>query len=517
MNHIFKTIHIDNIVVNILNPRYEPQEDELKEMVLILESGKINALIKDISIYGLDPSENLIVTYDEEVGAFIADEGNRRITAVKLFNNPEVIPNFIQNREKFINNINKIKEDSQINNIQYVNCVIIDSEDTKNHFIELKHTGLNGGAGRLKWDTDSQYRFQSGDEYKKYLISFLKEIYPNLPQNFGLTTIDTRILSDPDIRKAIGITLDKKKPEIRLENELSKAKIRFIIKGLLLKNFNVNTFRNKGDRLNFIEQYLSNPDNFINEYNNNIESTEAQLVFDLEDKEIITTPEKKEKQNSTQNTQQININSSIIDSIKPDNGISTEDKPTENSTNSKDTEVTKKVSNKQTDMKRQYEKRQTQPIKREYPFKGINFNGNNFGISQSLFELHNINIKLFKLASTILFRTLFECTLQEYILAMEIDIKTKKHAHIKSLSLDSLLQAIVEPSNGNFKELEKANREVARILKEANQKRDSDELNTVAHGNLREPSVEALWDIERRWYYAIKIMINDINRVQQEM
>ncbi|MGG3939535.1 hypothetical protein [Anoxybacillus kestanbolensis] len=257
MAYKFKTINIDKIHVNILNPRYEPQEDELKEMDLIVSQGKILELIKDIAQYGLDPSENLIVSYDEKLGVYVADEGNRRVTAVKILNDPDITPHFTKNRDKFIRQVKKIKEKFSYSNIKEINCVIIDDEGIKHHFIELKHTGENKGAGRLNWDTESKVRFQSTDAFRKYLLEFLKGIHPEIRDNFGLTTIE-RIISDPDMRDAIGLTMDRKNQKITLINDNSKQKLYFILDGLLTKKFNVNTFRHKKDRQKFAQEYLLN-------------------------------------------------------------------------------------------------------------------------------------------------------------------------------------------------------------------------------------------------------------------
>lgn len=155
-------------------------------------------------------------------------------------------------------------------------------------------------------------------------------------------------------------------------------------------------------------------------------------------------------------------------------------------------------------------KRQPAPLNRRYPFEGINYEGRIIGISQTLYELHTINIKRFPFSSTVLIRTLLECTIQEYITNKDINIKVNGNRTIKDLSIAALLGACSNPSNGNFTQLKKENALVARILNESNNLNDHDELNLVTHGNYREPSSHALWSIERRWYAAVEIMLNEI-------
>src|SRR5699024_7321022 len=100
--YIRKTINIDEIIVNILNPRYEPQSDEQEEIRLILSGNnqkKILNLMRDIAKYGTDPSDSVIVDYDEELKGYVSKEGNRRTTALKLYKEPELTPLNIEKRD----------------------------------------------------------------------------------------------------------------------------------------------------------------------------------------------------------------------------------------------------------------------------------------------------------------------------------------------------------------------------------------------------------------------------------
>jgi len=63
---INKLIKIKDIHINLLNPRYIEQETEEHEMEQIIENGDLEKLMKDIAQFGLDPSENLLLSYDDE-------------------------------------------------------------------------------------------------------------------------------------------------------------------------------------------------------------------------------------------------------------------------------------------------------------------------------------------------------------------------------------------------------------------------------------------------------------------
>ncbi|MGG3965010.1 hypothetical protein [Heyndrickxia faecalis] len=496
----FKIINVDDIVVNILNPRYEPQISEIEAMDLIINNGKILELMHDIVKYGLDSSENLVVSYDKDLEAYISEEGNRRITAIKLLNDPELTPTFTINRDNFINKIRKMKKDYNYKKITEVNCVIFDDQEKMKHFIELKHTGDNNGAGRINWKAENRYRYKEKTvPFKAYLVDYLSEMFPKYTGSFNISTIEIRILGDPAMRAAMDMIVKKKPPLIKFYSKEGYARFHFIVNGLMNETFTVRDFYYKDDRINFIDKYFSDKQLFKED----LFIPEKLNTFDISIK----------KENKKDN---------VINAIGSRNHLNKERLKSENTGTHQEKlpldikeEVIPNISEdeieKNRSTKRTYNKRQKEREQREYPFKGINYKGDNIGISQSLFELHRINVKDFKLATTFLIRTLLECTIQEYIIFNNIEIKIKNSTPVKQLSIDSLLKECSDKSKVNFKSLEKTDRVVARIIFEAHQKRDADELNMVSHGNFREPSVDSIWDIERRWYSAIKIMIEDIS------
>jgi hypothetical protein len=474
MSSQYKEIDVNLLQINMLNPRFEPQNDELTEMQLLINEGKLLALIKDIAQYGIDPSDIPIVTFDSEKKLYIAEEGNRRILAIKILNDPEIIPVSLKNRKSFIESVNNVKKEFSIDKINSITCVLINNEKVRRHFIELKHTGENEGAGRINWDTESKYRFDS-NPFKSYLIDILTEMFPDNKEPFNLSTIDQRILTDPDMRSAMGMTVDRHIPSISFSSEEGLNRFRFIVQGLISKKFNVGDFYYKQNRIDFINKY----------FNDTKSSDDMDISIENDQ------PEEFEETNEP----------SVIIEVSKTSEIKTKTTKYDSDPNDSNDEESTKLNTK----------KQASPTSRNYPFQGINYNGSHSGIARSLYELHRISIKSFSLASTMLMRTFLECTLQEYILCKNLNLKIPDNQNIKSLSIQNLLNVCVNRGNQNFKLLKDSNSVVARIIDEANSKRDYDELNIVTHGNYREPSEYALWDIERRWYSAVEIMIREIS------
>jgi len=91
-------ILLSKLKLDTANPRH-PEFESQREIIEWMTSGsgrigeKLLALAKDIAGIGLNPADRVMVVRDDkEKGQFIVLEGNRRLTAVKLLNDPHVAP-----------------------------------------------------------------------------------------------------------------------------------------------------------------------------------------------------------------------------------------------------------------------------------------------------------------------------------------------------------------------------------------------------------------------------------------
>lgn len=87
-------IKIDNLKFDKDNPRLPQKlignEQEADVIDYMLRNGNILELMKSIAETGYSDAEPLLVVQDEADGKYIVVEGNRRLTAIKLLNNPEL-------------------------------------------------------------------------------------------------------------------------------------------------------------------------------------------------------------------------------------------------------------------------------------------------------------------------------------------------------------------------------------------------------------------------------------------
>jgi hypothetical protein len=204
-----KTIKINTLLLDLDNSRFPETPESQREAIILMvniQGDRIVSLARDIVENGLDPSENIIV-YQSTDKKLVVMEGNRRLTALKLLNHPNLIPKN--------NTTNKIKKILQTNPDipDSLNCVVFTDENKYEHWINLKHTGANNGAGRVQWtgqEVDRHKANHGNTSYGNQLLSLIaKEVtIPNSiktnTQKLYITNIN-RLLDDPDVRKSLSL------------------------------------------------------------------------------------------------------------------------------------------------------------------------------------------------------------------------------------------------------------------------------------------------------------------------
>ncbi|MBT2772756.1 hypothetical protein J7J47_11015 [Halomonas sp. ISL-60] len=258
-------IDISLLKLDLNNPRFpvapESQREAIKLMVE-LQGDKIVNLAQDIVENGLDPSERLIV-FKDELDSYVAAEGNRRLTALKLLSQPDLVgENNVSRKIKKIVKAN-VKIPTRLE------CSIYDEGEDYSHWVSLKHTGENQGVGRVRWtgQESDRHRAQNGStSFGNQLLKFLHD-EKSIPNEISLKTRDlkitnlNRLLSDPQFREGLGL-------EVLLggvvycnehKNNLVE-KVLTVVSVMLEKDdrgkysFTVDRIKLKSDRRDFIEQ-----------------------------------------------------------------------------------------------------------------------------------------------------------------------------------------------------------------------------------------------------------------------
>ena len=213
-----QSILISDLSVSSFNPRFDPVQDQDQAIQLMLnqESEGIKKLAEDIVKHGINPTKRLAVC--SENGKFIALEGNRRIVALKLLNNPSISQD--KKLRTFFAGLRK-----KYRAPQKVMCVVFKNHDAAKHWIELEHTGRNEGAGVDPWDPIQKDRFLGIPSKRVQILDYVGDKIDS--SKVDKSSLD-RLISTPLIRKTIGIlfqndNLKEIKPKSEIIKNLTKV------------------------------------------------------------------------------------------------------------------------------------------------------------------------------------------------------------------------------------------------------------------------------------------------------
>jgi len=229
MNYKYEKVNISSIQLDRENPRFPPVDTERDAIMAMLDEqgDKLLILATDIVHYGLDPSKRLIVF--KEKGQHIDGDGNRRMTALKILETPDLIK-----KHKLYLKFKKLSQ-KQIVKIDLVECVVFKSREAIKHWIEINHGGELEGRGQVQWNPEQKERFNgtksTGLMAKEALLN-AKLISDDEFNLVNLTTL-SRLLDSRPGQKALSI--EKKKGNVQFNDMSALQTIYSDLKGIHVK------------------------------------------------------------------------------------------------------------------------------------------------------------------------------------------------------------------------------------------------------------------------------------------
>lgn len=174
---MISVLTLAKIKLYLNNPRLPKTESEQEALYRLIsdQNRKLVQLAKDIVIHKLSELDVIAVFPDtEEDGYFRVAEGNRRITALKLLQNPDLI------KEKFpaLASEFALISGRETFDYEHITVSIFASEKDPQliHFLQVRHIGEMGGIGTVKWDAKQKGRFDYSVDGKENLVIFLDEL-----------------------------------------------------------------------------------------------------------------------------------------------------------------------------------------------------------------------------------------------------------------------------------------------------------------------------------------------------
>jgi hypothetical protein len=188
------------------NPRHEPLDTEEEAIDHLCEHEAVLPLARDIVEHGTNPLERFalipIENSSKSSGAksYHVAEGNRRICAIKLLNDPELAPSKLKNQfTKLANEWEQVKT---------IEGVVFPTYEEAKIWLKRIHTGEQGGIGRKGWNAEQQARLDGSNKNKEAqkLLDYAENAKLITPEDRRkkLTTVQ-RFLGNETFREALGV------------------------------------------------------------------------------------------------------------------------------------------------------------------------------------------------------------------------------------------------------------------------------------------------------------------------
>ena len=228
-------IKIDDITINKKNARHGELSSEIDAINWILNDNpnRLMALAKDIANVGYLFERPLL---RQEGRKYVVYDGNRRITCLKLLNNPEII-NDTNWKKIFLD----LKQSSFIIPSK-IDCDVSGDISFINNLVERRHVGGETGSGQVKWSKTQKENHliltgrKDNPSFTVYLQDELRKRGMISEKETLKHSIFERLLSNNSIRERLGFSVARdgkvkfsKKPEevfntvLKIHNDLEEG------------------------------------------------------------------------------------------------------------------------------------------------------------------------------------------------------------------------------------------------------------------------------------------------------
>lgn len=248
-----KDIYLDND-----NPRYEHIDSEPEIIKHMLLEEKVRELAKSIVDMGSTNPIDLmaVVPHPKIKNAYVVAEGNRRLTALKLLDDPELAPT--DKEKKYFRDL---IDGSEVV-ISSIRAVVFPDRDSVLPWMYIKHLGAQDGAGTKNWDAAAKIRADrhsgssdSSGNQSLLLIEYAQENgLVDTSKKIPITTIK-RFVSNPIFRDTIGL-VDNKSLTIQVPKEQFDRVVSKFLGDSLDKTSDVHSRTYKQDWINYAKSLV---------------------------------------------------------------------------------------------------------------------------------------------------------------------------------------------------------------------------------------------------------------------
>ena len=150
---------VEDLLLDLENPRTGTVDGQAEalEAVIRLNSQHFRNMMRSVKENDLDPGDSFYVIADEQDESFVVVDGNRRLAALKVLGNPDLLDG-----TKLGDTTKKRLREaaSEYVPVEPISCVIFETREDANDWIERRHGKGLEGEGRIAWGTLESERFK---------------------------------------------------------------------------------------------------------------------------------------------------------------------------------------------------------------------------------------------------------------------------------------------------------------------------------------------------------------------
>ncbi|HKB68414.1 MAG TPA: hypothetical protein VKC61_21315 [Pyrinomonadaceae bacterium] len=254
-------IRVAELLIDAENPRLTQPNVGQREALLEFardQEKKLIRLAQDIVEYKLNPAELLIVMpLKDDLERYVVLEGNRRFAALRGLENPDSLASALN--PGLLKELRELSKAYQENPIESVQCLVVKDREEARHWIELRHTGTNEGAGLVPWGSDEAARYRArtaGFQIHTQVLNFLEDRGDLTPEQRRKVPASSlrRLLTMKEAKAKLGIDFkDRKLAVVGNEKQVAKGLL-YVVDDLASGNTKTDKIYTKTQRLTYIRR-----------------------------------------------------------------------------------------------------------------------------------------------------------------------------------------------------------------------------------------------------------------------
>jgi hypothetical protein len=210
-------IPLSDLLFDTENPRLVETQESQQAAALELarqQGDNLLRLAEDIVQHGLDPTSlTAVVATGDRRKRYKVLEGNRRIVALRALETPSLISPALSSTGN--RKLGELARRYALDPVISVPCVLFDTEEAAQHWIELRHTGQNRGIGLVEWGSEEKDRYYARHAGSRkpagQVVEFVEKhgslsAAAKASKQKILTNVE-RILGSPYAREKLGLDL----------------------------------------------------------------------------------------------------------------------------------------------------------------------------------------------------------------------------------------------------------------------------------------------------------------------